>query len=69
MGDYYNVNKVAQANGDHEVHTAACSYRPAVANRIELGYFYSCTGAVDEAKKYFRESNGCYFCSRPCHTT
>ncbi|PQP38787.1 hypothetical protein C6A88_34800 [Mycolicibacterium austroafricanum] len=69
MGDYYNVNKIAQANGDHEVHTAGCTDRPRVENRIELGYFTSCVSAVAEAKKHYWQSNGCYWCSRPCHTS
>ncbi|TQK27881.1 hypothetical protein FBY28_0843 [Arthrobacter sp. SLBN-53] len=68
MGDYYDVNIVPQANGDHEVHTRTCTFRPWVENRIELGYHYSCHTAVEQAKRHYPKSNGCWHCSRPCHT-
>lgn len=67
MSDYY-VNKNAQWNGDHEVHTSECSYLPQPANRIYLGNFSSCRPAVTEAKKYYNQVNGCYHCSYSCHT-
>lgn len=68
----YCVNKTAQAgSGDHEVHdlssTKGCL--PEATNRIDLGYFASCTGAVAAAKRYFSDVNGCYWCARDCHTT
>lgn len=65
----YYVNKNAQPNGDHEVHTAECSFLPSEDNRIYLGVFSDCYGAVREAKKYFPRSNGCYYCSSACHTS
>ncbi len=65
----YYVNNNAQANGDHEVHNQNCTYCPAVANRIYLGEFASCGPAVTEAKKHYSQANGCYYCSRPCHTS
>ncbi|WP_068473137.1 hypothetical protein [Saccharicrinis aurantiacus] len=68
MPKYY-VNKNAQNNGDHEVHKEGCSYMPAFENRTYLGEFYSCSGAVTAAKSYYAKSNGCYYCSRPCHTS
>jgi hypothetical protein len=64
----YYVNKNPQDNGDHEVHTTGCSHMPEAANRIHLGDFSSCAPAVTEAKKYYRQSNGCYYCARPCNT-
>lgn len=64
----YCVNRQAQANGDHEVHEVACKYLPAPQNQLHLGTFPSCRGAVQEAKKHFPQSNGCYFCSRECNT-
>lgn len=66
MASYY-VNNQAQANGDHEVHKATCTWLP--VNRKYLGEFSSCHDAVREAKKHYRQSNGCYYCSRECHTT
>ena len=67
MSRYY-VNKNAQANGDHEVHKSGCSYMPDSENRIYLGEFATCHGAVIEARKHYPQSNGCYFCSNECHT-
>ncbi len=65
----YYVIKNAQANGDHEVHTATGCPTPAnEENRHYLGTFGSCHGAVDEAKKVYSQSNGCANCSLPCHT-
>ena len=66
---YYYVNKNAQANGDHEVHKAGCSFIPLVENRTYLGDFLSCGPAVREAKKHYAKSNGCYYCSYACHTS
>lgn len=68
MSKYY-VNKMAQSNGDHEVHIEGCSRMPDNNNRLYLGDFYNCHDAVSEAKNYYQHSNGCYYCSRPCHTS
>ena len=67
MAQYY-VNKQEQDNGDHEVHTSDCSWLPNAENRIYLGEFISCHGAVEKAKEYFPQSNGCKHCSSECHT-
>lgn len=67
MADYY-VNRNAQSNGDHEVHVSGCTYMPQSENRIYLGSFSSCGPAVAEARKHYTQVNGCYYCSRPCHT-
>ena len=67
--DYYYVNKNAQSNGDHEVHKATCNYLPSDENRKYLGLFSTCTEAVREAKQTYLKSNGCYYCSNPCHTS
>lgn len=68
MHKYY-VNKNAQINGDHEVHTTGCSFLPVEHNRLYLGIFASCRGAVQEAKKHYLNSNGCFYCSNDCHTS
>lgn len=67
MAKYY-VNKNAQSNGDHEVHKLGCSYMPREENRKYLGEFSSCAQAVMKARTYYHQVNGCYFCSRECHT-
>ena len=64
----YYVNDNAQSNGDHEVHTATCNWLPAPQNRTYLGDFTNCNDAVRAARRYYTQVNGCYFCSRPCHT-
>lgn len=68
MSKYY-VNKNAQSNGDHEVHTTGCSHMPNPENRLYLGEFTSCAPAVRKAKDTYAKSNGCYYCSKPCHTS
>ncbi len=68
MARYY-VNKNAQSNGDHEVHKLGCSFMPEEHNRLYLGEFSSCYGAVREAKKTYPRSNGCYYCCNECHTS
>ena len=66
MATYY-VNKDAQKNGDHEVHTSTCSFVPSVSNRLYLGTFDNCRDAVKEAKKTYSNVDGCYYCSKDCH--
>lgn len=66
---YYYVNKNQQDNGDHEVHRTGCSFLPNPENRIYLGDFNGCRGAVTEAKKHYKQSNGCFYCSEACHTS
>ena len=68
MASIYYVNKNAQNNGDHEVHKDTCSYLPDPQNREFLGSYESCMPAVAEAKKKYPKSNGCFYCSRTCHT-
>ncbi|WP_188465263.1 hypothetical protein [Bizionia arctica] len=68
MANYY-VNKNSQSNGDHEVHRMGCSYMPLIENRIYLGDFDNCVVAIKEAKRYYSLVNGCYYCSKECHTS
>ncbi|NMH87655.1 hypothetical protein [Flavivirga algicola] len=67
MTNYY-ANKRAQLNGDHEVHTGECLFLPHDKNRKHLGEFGNCHDAVKEAKKHYSLVNGCYYCSKDCHT-
>ena len=67
MAAYY-VNKNAQANGDHEVHTTGCDFLPHETNRLYLGEFTSCRQAVRKAREYYSQVNGCFYCSNDCHT-
>lgn len=65
---HYYVNEKAQDNGDHEVHEAGCSFMPSALNRTYLGDHPICAPAVAKAKLTYRTANGCYYCSRACHT-
>lgn len=67
MASYY-VNKNAQSNGDHEVHVQGCQFMPELQNRIYLGEYTSCHGAVAKAKTIYPQSNGCAFCCPECNT-
>lgn len=66
---YYCVNKNAQSNGDHEVHKVGCSFYPEEQNRVSLGDHATCSPAVTEAKKTYEQANGCFYCSKACHTS
>jgi len=68
MARYY-VTKQAQSNGDHEVHKQGCSFMPGEDNRIYLGDVPTCRSAVTAAKRHYSKVNGCYYCSRECHTS
>lgn len=62
----YVVNRLAQTNGDHEVHKQGCRYFP--LSYIELGMHSSCRSAVIAAKGYYWKSDGCKFCIPECHS-
>lgn len=65
--DVYYVNKLAQATGEHEVHKDPCWYLPIPEHRLKLGLFHNCHEAVAEAKKYYTNVDGCYYCCINCH--
>lgn len=64
----YCVNKNAQDTGEHEVHTYNCEYLPDPVNRLHLGDFNTCQEAIIKAKEHYDNVDGCYYCSRECHT-
>lgn len=66
MPTYY-VNKNEQPTGEHEVHTSTCSHKPLPENCQYLGEFTSCHGAVVEARKYYSNVDGCFYCCNDCH--
>ncbi|HET7436704.1 MAG TPA: hypothetical protein VFN10_18490 [Thermoanaerobaculia bacterium] len=66
MASYY-VNNGTDSNNDHEVHKEPCDKMP--SDRKYLGEFDNCQDAVKEAKKTYTKVNGCYYCSRACHTS
>lgn len=68
MAKKYYVSKVAQPNGDHEVHDETCTWLPQPEHRTYLGYHESCYSAVIAARKEYYQVNGCRYCSPACHT-
>ena len=69
MPTLYYVNARAQSNGDHEVHRRGCRHMPDQRNAKYLGIFDSCGPAMVVARESFHQVNGCYFCSRNCHSS
>lgn len=63
----YYVNKNAQSTGEHEVHTESCSHQPYPYNREYLGEFSSCHSAIQKARQFYSNVDGCKHCSEPCH--
>lgn len=51
----------------HEVHRQDCLWIPDAENRIYLGIFDNGKDAVNAAKKYYDDVDGCYFCCREAH--
>lgn len=67
MNRYY-VNKLAQSNGDHEVHKQGCHRLPDSWNRIDLGYQRDDAAALRAAQEFFPHSaDGCYYCCPAIH--
>ena len=67
MSNFYYVNRIAQPTGEHEVHQAGCGYLPSEENRIYLGFFTNSGDAIREAKKYYSNVDGCFFCCPESH--
>jgi hypothetical protein len=65
MKKYY-VHKKQDDKGDHEVHESGCPWLVNMENFIYLGSFNNCHEAVQAAKKYFPQVNGCKHCSEEC---
>ena len=67
-GHLRNLNKQEQSTGEHEVHSSECKFLPSAENRQYLGYFSSSKEAIIEAKKYYANVDGCWYCCREIHT-
>ena len=65
------VNRNAQSNGDHEVHDVSSGSwcLPAASSRLDLGHHVSCSSAVQAARTYYKQVNGCAWCAPDCHTS
>ena len=66
--NYYFINKIAENNGDYEVHKVDCNFLPDDSDRLYLGVFSNCKEAMIKAKEIYDQSNGCYNCCSECYT-
>lgn len=66
MAEYY-LNRNTQTTGEHEVHKASCFRMPEPQNRMYLGSFLDAKEAVREARRYFVNVDGCYYCANEAH--
>lgn len=65
--EYYYVNSNPQLTGEHEVHKSNCERLPNTRNCIQLGWFYRGSDALNEARRYYDNVDGCYYCSPEIH--
>ncbi|MGL4410526.1 MAG: hypothetical protein ACRCTF_00065 [Bacteroidales bacterium] len=65
--DYYCVNINVQSTGEHEVHTNSCRFLPDFSFREGLGVFSNCSDAIEKAKEYYSNVDGCSYCCPACH--
>ncbi len=64
----YFVNRVAQPNGDHELHLDGCFLRTQPRNRVELGELASPDEAIAAARAAgYVAVDGCRFCLPTVH--
>ena len=61
--DLYFVNSEAHKTGKHLVHKVGCDYFPLIYNY--LGPFSSCQEALEKARRYYTEAEGCQTCCAP----
>ena len=66
--DIYFVEKKAQPDGTHDIHTLNCDCLPTGDHRIFLGVFTTCGEALTEARQYFKRANGCFSCAINCYS-
>lgn len=65
MAAKYYVSKTAESTGEHAVHREDCSKLP--SERVFLGGFSHCLNAVEAAKEFYSNVDGCEYCSKMCH--
>ena len=65
---HFYVDKQAQVNGDHEVHTMGCASMPRDENLVDLHDHDQCSTAIMAARRYYLQVNGCLSCAPDCHT-
>lgn len=68
--NYYILNRNATHNPGyhHEVHTKDHADRSGVRDRLDLGWFANEIQAVQYAKNFFSDADGCAICCPRAHT-
>ena len=70
MLTHYYVNKNDEHNPghDHEVHTEEHALELGIKSKIDLGYFESCHVALEKARQYYSDADGCAICCPECNS-
>lgn len=66
MKNYY-LSTYVKNNGNYEVHSLDCYFLPKQEHRILLGFFDDGKDALNAAKKYKSNIEGCKFCIPECY--
>lgn len=66
---HYYVNNLQTSNPGlhHEVHSSDCYLINTIKSKTYLGVFYSGIIAVAEAKRIYRDADGCKHCCPEAH--
>ena len=68
MAGRYAVNNNPDHRGHHEVHREGCRFWTLLTSVTPLGYHETCHTAVVAAKQIYWTADGCFYCSRTCHS-
>lgn len=61
----YTLSKKGQiGTGCHKIHTVECKWRPSDRNAIDLKECMCPIEAMNKAKKYYSNINGCKYCCK-----
>lgn len=63
----YYINKNAQLTGEHEIHKSTCNHLPNKSHMQYLGDFQDDFSALQEAKRYYSNVDGCAYCCPLIH--
>lgn len=65
---YYVINRNKDEHNKNELHQTTCSWKPEVANQVNLGYHSTNKDALDYAKSIgWNNADGCYHCCPDIH--
>jgi hypothetical protein len=64
---YVNRDQTHNPGLHHEVHTSDHAAQLGIVNKIFLGTYPSCSGAVSKAKELYYDADGCAICCLACH--